>query len=635
MKYQNLGPYKTINQFVDYKLASLKNSETSFNALFDLMFSETNNIFYEYTFGFDIKKVTYGESKNHIISLSRHIASLNLKHNSVIAIYLDNDLSWLETFWAILRSGCRPLLLNMRLDDTSLIEAMEEMDCELVISKGKEFKIKTVLYDELDELKEVDTPKEFGEEIFFMSSGTTENVKICAYGASQLKAVLAQSEEIIKSNKLIKRHYNGELKLLTFLPFYHIFGFIAVYTWFSFYARTFVGLNDLSPQTIKTTINRHKVTHIFAVPLFWQKTYETALKEIKKRGDKTYKKFLKGMTISSKLGNSLFAKAFSKLAYKEIREGMFGDSISFLISGGSSISKDVLSFFNNIGYHLANGYGMTEIGITSVDLSNNYKNLVNGSIGKPLSKVEYKINENNELTVKGATLAKYIISNHEKVDRDETYFNTHDLMKIDKGRYYFLGRQDDLIVGSNGENLNPNIIEERVRLIDTPNLALVSDPKSKEAILLVEVNRYLSKDKVFNLEARIKDKIKENNYASLIKKVEFIKSSFIKGEEFKINRKRIAKEYFLDELEIYDLSKDYSLIENDEITNKVIDIVKDILSVPTVDTSKDLFLDYGANSLDYYAIVEAIYSEFEVNIINEDNKLSTVKDIIEFVRGNL
>ena len=136
---------------------------------------------------------------------------------------------------------------------------------------------------------------------------------------------------------------------------------------------------------------------------------------------------------------------------------------------------------------------MTEIGITSVELSGKYTHLTNASIGNPLPGVEYKINENHELLVRGNTLAKYIISNGERYDRGEEYFNTHDLMEYKDGRYYFLGREDDLIVASNGENLNPVIIEDRVRLLDAPNVALVSN-SSKEAVLLVEVHKYIKKD---------------------------------------------------------------------------------------------------------------------------------------------
>ena len=68
------------------------------------------------------------------------------------------------------------------------------------------------------------------------------------------------------------------MKLLMFLPLFHIFGLVASYFWFAFFGRTFVFLSDYSPNTILSTIRRHKVTHLFAVPLLW----DTLAKEIKK-----------------------------------------------------------------------------------------------------------------------------------------------------------------------------------------------------------------------------------------------------------------------------------------------------------------------------------------------------------------
>ena len=119
------------------------------------------------------------------------------------------------------------------------------------------------------------------------------------------------------------------------------------------------------------------------------------------RGEKTFEKFEKGMRVSRAIGNlPVIGKLFSKTAFKELRENIFGESVQFMISGGSAISENVLEFFNAIGYHLANGYGMTEIGITSVELSKNKKLLNSGWVGRPFSGVEYKI-EDGQLFVRG------------------------------------------------------------------------------------------------------------------------------------------------------------------------------------------------------------------------------------------
>jgi acyl-CoA synthetase (AMP-forming)/AMP-acid ligase II len=75
--------------------------------------------------------------------------------------------------------------------------------------------------------------------------------------------------------------YNGSIKQLAFLPFYHIFGLFAVYYWFAFFGRTFVFLKDYSPDTIARTCRRHEVTHIFAVPLLWHTVEEKIQKGVR------------------------------------------------------------------------------------------------------------------------------------------------------------------------------------------------------------------------------------------------------------------------------------------------------------------------------------------------------------------
>jgi long-subunit acyl-CoA synthetase (AMP-forming) len=138
---------------------------------------------------------------------------------------------------------------------------------------------------------------EFGKEILILSSGTSGRVKICAYTALEFYFQISDSCRMVEQCALLKKHYECRLKLLALLPFYHIFGLTAVYLWFSFFSRTFVHLSDLSPETVVNTIKRHKVTHIFAVPLFWEKVYKAAIKTIKKRGEKTYAKFCKAIKI--------------------------------------------------------------------------------------------------------------------------------------------------------------------------------------------------------------------------------------------------------------------------------------------------------------------------------------------------
>ena len=635
MRYTNLGKFSDIPSYINDKLTRLNLIEPDFSNIYEIMFENEPNTFFEESSGYRIKKITYGEAKKNVELMASNLKAAigEVPYDSVVGIYLDNSHLWIETYWAILKCGFRPLLLNMRLSDSSLEDAMKNVNCIAVISEEKTFSVKSLFIDDL--LKENDKAVNgrFGSEMFVMSSGTSSHVKICAYSAYEIKKILLQSSEVIRSSKLVQKHYNGELKLLAFLPFYHIFGFVALYLWFGLFSRTFVKLNDLSPQTIQNTIKKHHVTHIFAVPLFWQKTYDSVIKEIKSRGDKTYNKFLKGIKLA---GKPIIGPLITKFALKEVRDNLFGDSVIYLITGGSVIDKKVLTMFNAIGYHISNGYGMSEIGITSVELSNNSKILNSASIGRPLPGLTYRINENGELFVKGETMAKYIIEDGKVIENKGKEFETHDLAKEVNGRYYLFGRHDDLVVSISGENLNPNIIEEELKVDNVSEVCLINGHNQNLPVLLVSVNRYLSLEKTNEIIEDIKVKINENNLSSQIGKVQLIAEPFISGDEFKMNRKKLENKFYNGELSEYSYKNDENN-EDDEIVNKIKEMFAIALNkdAKEIHSESDFFLDEGGTSLDYFVIVNKIQEQFGINIGSTSTPLSSAKQIADYIRENL
>ena len=404
MKLTNIANFQTINEYVNYKSQKLKKGAQTFSALFELMFSEESNTFWESNNGYRIIKKSYGTVKNEIVkkAYTLQLKLGSFEKGSVVGLYMQNSLEWIEIFWSILKCGYCPLLLNTRLDKKLLEDTLTRTGAKAVISDGETFTLPTYTAEEIVCGEFDGECVSFGEEILLMTSGTSNMVKICAYDAPSIINQILNAEQIVNASRLIKKHYEGELKQLTFLPFYHIFGLTAMYMWFAFYARSFVALKDMSPQCILNTIRRHKVTHIFAVPLFWNTVYEQAIKKVKERGEATYLRLQKGLKISQKLsGIPVLARWFRKKAFKEVRDKLFGESVCFMITGGGCIGEEVLQFFNGIGYHLSNGYGMSEVGITSVELSEDNHILNSGTIGKPMASVSYRINERGELLIKG------------------------------------------------------------------------------------------------------------------------------------------------------------------------------------------------------------------------------------------
>ena len=66
MRITNIANFKTIDEFVNYKADALKSGEQTFYALFELMFSEESNIFWESNDGYRIIKTSYKDVKNSI-----------------------------------------------------------------------------------------------------------------------------------------------------------------------------------------------------------------------------------------------------------------------------------------------------------------------------------------------------------------------------------------------------------------------------------------------------------------------------------------------------------------------------------------------------------------------------------------
>ena len=637
MKYENINGFNSLELFIKYKLSMLNDADANFSSLFNLMFSEADNIMYEESVGYKIRKVTYGEAKNEAIKYAISIKNLlkDVPKCSTVALNLDNSDKWIEAFWGILLAGYNPLLLNKRLNYDVLNKAIKDTNAVLVISSdSKQFSVDTIRLDRLDSNFKVTGLDECGDAIYVMSSGTSNNIKICGYTAEEFKYILLQSYDIIQSAPLIKTHYKGELKLLTFLPFYHIFGLVAVYTWFAFYSRTFVGLKDLVPSTIQNTIKRHHVTHIFAVPLFWEKTYEAAIKEIKNMGDKVYKKFQKGIKIADKIkGVPLLGKWFRKTAFKEVRDKMFGESPSFLISGGSMISQEVLSFFNLIGYHLANGYGTSEIGITSVELSSKKKYLMSGSVGRPLKYVNYQINNDGELIVNSKAMANFIIFEGKKQSNVDRWFVTHDLAKRVGDSYFLEGRKDDLLVPSNGENVNPNLVEAKLKVDGINGLCLIQNEKNNTIVLLVSINRFMSEERFENIKAGIQQNIENVNMMDQISKVEYIFTPLIEENDFKVNRRRVASTYAAGELELAVFNRVVD-DNDDEMVLKIKELFAVALNmdISEIDSNANFFTDYGGTSLDYYLISSKVEEEYGISLVSSPKKMYSVREIVEFIK---
>ncbi len=637
MVINNVGGFSDITEYVKDKTKRYQKEDKNCKTLFRYMFSEEENVMAELSDGYRIKKITYGECRKKIFSIAPTLASKLsfVPKNSIVGLYMANSVDWIEIFWALLMCGYRPLLMNSRLSDETLEKIIFDYDVQAVISDDRSFSVPSFISSDLVN-SDQNVPffsESWADEIIFMSSGTSDNIKLCFYTGENLFYQVCDSANIIESCPQIKEHYKGELKQLALLPFYHIFGFIAVYIWFGFYSRTFVFLKDLRPQTLLNTIKKHKITHIFAVPLVWDTVYKTALRTIRSRGEKTFKKFCKALKIVNSTGS--LGQNIARKVLGEVRNNLFGDSIKFMISGGSSIRPEVLEFFNGIGYHLVNGYGLTEVGITSFERSSNTKIINSATIGTPFSQTEYKLNENGELLIKTKTRAsKIAVDNVVTLTDYNEYFNTHDLVKIKNGRYYIFGRKDDLIVCENGENLNPVIIERLLNINGCDSLCIFNY-RNTPTLIVSAPNCFTAEqyEAIHNAAIEALRKAKINN---LIKQIVITSDTLLQDNDFKISRYKTAQRFaqgrytILDPKDNISFEKKLSALEA-EICDMFADVLKS--SSCKIDTKANFFSDLGGTSLDYFALMDMVKARFDTDLpMNDGKTLSTVEELCNYLK---
>ncbi len=639
MKLKNIAGFHSIDDYARDKLARYDRQEKNFETLFSYMFSERENIMAEISDGYRIKKITYGECADKIVSIVPAVEKMLsvAPKGSIVGLYMANSIEWIELFWAILRAGYNPLLMNSRLNADVLENVLQEYGVAAVVSDGKTFCVPTV--NAADAFKGQAEPQTenavWGTEVLFMTSGTSDNIKLCAYTGENFYYQICDSVNIITKCPQMKKHYEGELKILALLPFYHVFGFIAVYMWFGFFSRTLVFLKDLTPQTLLNTVQKHKVTHIFAVPLVWETVYKKALQKIRSREAKTYKKFQKAMAFVSK--HEKLGSLLSKMAFKEVREGLFGDSICFLITGGSGISQEALAFFNGIGYHMANGYGMSEIGITSVDISMKRKELNKGSVGAPFGGTQYSVSKDGELLVKGKTMASRIMQKGEvKITDFDEWFNTRDLAKEESGKYYLQGREDDLIVCKNGEKINPELLEGKLQIKNADGVCLFTDGKGTPTLLVsvtgcfsAEGFRETYDSAVAELErAQIKDEVPV---------VALTTDKLLGASDFKVSRKKIAKRYNAGQLMLIERenAESHTQFLLSVLEKELCACFAQVLQKKEeeIAVTADFFTDLGGSSLDYFTLLDMIRDKYGVEVATSENrKLSSVQEFYQFIK---
>ena len=636
---------RKLKQLLHDNSKALKDSQQDFGAIYEITFSNGECPMTEWNDGFRVQGHSYAQVRQRIEQVSEALYARIGATHEFVGLEMENCEEWIVAFWAILRSGNKPYLVNCRHPKSLSDHLLKSLKVRYVVAlRESELDAQTILFEDLKGGKPF--AEVFEDEIALATSGTSLKETVCFYRGQEIANGILNAHGILNTSPRMAAHYHGKLKQLAFLPFYHIFGLLAVLFWFTFYGRTLVFMKDYAPDTILKTCRKHEVTHIFAVPMLWHTIEKQVWRTVKEQGKE--EKFRRGLKICTKLQN-IFPYLGARLAKRIMREvtsQLFGPSVQFCISGGSYLRSSAIELINGLGYPLHNGFGMSEIGITSVELRSRPKERNLNSIGRPFDSVEYRIAEDGTLHVRGSSVCHRMMVNGEMKDCEE-WIRTGDIMDCVDGDYYIRGRIGDMVLGENGENINPDVIEEHFSPAGAASLCVLGmgEGEKQELSMIVQISPYLPAERIQSLIDELYAVNGTLPDTTRVRKFYFTHEPLAAATAIKVSRKSLHRALERGEVKLVTAAEmkrahrqDEELKCNPELYAQVRAIVSRELDAPEEKIGPDdhVIFDLGGSSLQYFAILSVLAERFSISAPSDKEEYRyTLREFCQYIERHM
>lgn len=195
-----------------------------------------------------------------------------------------------------------------------------------------------------------------------------------------------------------------------------------------------------------------------------------------------------------KLCRAVGSRRLSRLVFGSVRRKM-GGKMRYFVSGGAALDPAVATIMKTLGLDVLEGYGMTECApMISFTRPND---IHPGASGQPLPRCEVAVID-GELCARGENVMQGYYGRPEETRElihHDGWLHSGDLGYIDQaGRVVVTGRRKEIIVLSNGKNVNPVDIEQELeRFTAYVKEAAVTDDEDQLVALVVPPAELLGK----------------------------------------------------------------------------------------------------------------------------------------------
>lgn len=322
------------------------------------------------------------------------------------------------------------------------------------------------------------------------TSGTTGDSKGVMLTYGQYDAALRANDEVVPVSE--------KDRVINFLPFTHIFERGWAYLCLSEGAQLFI---NTYPHEIQESMRQVHPTCMCSVPRFWEKVYIAVKAKMDEAGSVQKKLFYHALAVGRKRNIEYIAngkrppltleleyKIINKTILSMVRKQLGLDYPNIFPTAGAYVSPEVEEFILSVGIGMVVGYGLTE-SLATVSCVHLDKKFTIGSVGRPISSIQIKIGEDNEILLKGPTITKgyyHRDTTNAKVFDEEGFFHTGDAGYMKDGELFLTERIKDLFKTSNGKYIAPQQVESLL-LVDKfiDQVAVIADQRKFVSALIV------------------------------------------------------------------------------------------------------------------------------------------------------
>ena len=514
----------------------------------------------------EIKYITHKDFRDDINGLGTALIEMGLKGKR-IAVISENRYEWELAYLSIVCGVGTVVPLDKALPDNEIESLIMRSEVEAVfysekyekcmnqiqkqgVTKLKYFISMDLERNEFDKIAQKELLMkgkelvEKGNREFIDSKIDNEAMSIMLFTSGttdKSKAVMLSHKNIctnIEDIRVLFHMVTEKDTLLSFLPLHHTFECTVGFLFPISRGASIVFSKGV--RHIADELKEYDISDLICVPVVFEMMYRKIISGIEKKGElEKVKKAIKISNSLRKIGIDIRKKMF-----KEIHEAI-GKNLNIFVAGGAPLDPEVEKGFDDLGFNIEQGYGLTETSPVVAAETPNIRRT--GSIGKKLQSIEIKIdnpNENGvgELMVKGNSVMIGYYNNDEankEVFSEDGWLYTGDLARIDsQGYIYITGRKKYVIVLKNGKNVYPEELETLVNKLDEVKESMVYGKPEDDGDLAISIKIVYDKDFIMGKYGQMSEdeirniiwpKIKEIN--KTMPKYKYIRNMTLTEEE--------------------------------------------------------------------------------------------------------